>query len=80
MGSGQCNCKGDKNKLLAELKVLRMLQIRVNEETTDVDGRRANAMPELSKEMREKIGTIRDAQQSVQDAADKIHEELMGPD
>ena len=23
MGNGQCNCKGDKNKLLAELKVLR---------------------------------------------------------
>ena len=39
MGEGQCNCKGDKNKLLAELKVLRMLQIRVNEETVDVDGR-----------------------------------------
>ena len=40
MGNGSCNCKGDKNKLLAELKVLRMLQIRVNEETTDADGHR----------------------------------------
>ena len=26
------------------------------------------------------IGTIRDAQQNVQDAADKIHQQLMGPD
>ncbi len=80
MGNGSCNCKGDKNKLLAELKVLRMLQIRVNEETTDADGHRAASMPELSKEMRDKIGTIRDAQQNVQDAADKIHQQLMGPD
>jgi hypothetical protein len=79
MGNGKCNCKGDKNKLLAELKVLRMLEIRVNEETMDADGRRAGAMAELSKEMRDKIGTIRDAQQSVHDAAEKIHEQLMGP-
>lgn len=79
MGDGQCNCKGDKNKLLAELKVLRMLQIRVNEETVDADGRRAAAMPDLSKEMREKIGTIHDSEESVHDAAEKIHEQLMGP-
>ena len=51
----------------------------MNEETTDADGSRAAAMPEMGKEMRDKIGTIRDAQQSVQDAADKIHEQLMGP-
>jgi hypothetical protein len=80
MTNGHCNCKGDKNKLLAEMKVLRMLQLRVNEETSDVDGRRAKAMQELSPQMRDKIGTIRDAQQSVQDAADKIHAEVMGPD
>jgi hypothetical protein len=80
MTNGHCNCKGDKNKLLAEMKVLRMLQLRVNEETADVDGRRAKAMQELNPQMRDKIGTIRDAQQSVQDAADKIHAEVMGPD
>lgn len=80
MGNGSCNCKGDKNKLLAEMKVLRMLQIRVNEETADVDGRRAAENAELSKAMREKIGTVHDAQESVRDAADKIHEQLMGPD
>jgi hypothetical protein len=77
MGSGQCKgCKGDKNKLLAELKVLRMLQLRVNEETVDVDGRRGAAMSELGKDMREKIGTIHDAQESVHDAADKIHHQI----
>src|SRR5207244_4664966 len=30
MGDCQCNCKDDKNKLLAELKVLQIIQIRVN--------------------------------------------------
>ena len=57
-----------------------MLQLRVNEETADVDGHRAASMTELNAATQEKIGTIRDAQQSVQDAADKIHQELMGPD
>ena len=38
-GNSKCKgCKGNKNKLLAELKVMRMLQIRVNEETMDADG------------------------------------------
>ena len=80
MGNGSCNCKGDKNKLLAELKVLRMLQLRVNEETADVDGRRAAESAELSKAMREKIGSVHDAQESVHEAAEKIHEQLMGPE
>ena len=40
----------------------------------------AAAMPDLSKEMREKIGTIHDAEESVHDAAEKIHEQLMGPE
>ncbi|HEX3359241.1 MAG TPA: hypothetical protein VHS31_19845 [Tepidisphaeraceae bacterium] len=79
MSSGQCNCKGDKNKLLAELKVLRMLQNRVNEETADTDGRRAAAMSELSPAMRDKIGTVRDSQQQVQDALDNIRAQLAAP-
>jgi hypothetical protein len=77
MGEGACKgCKGDKNKLLAELKVLRMLQLRVNEETIDVDGQRAKAAAELSKQMRDKIGSVKDAQESVHDAAEKIHHQI----
>ena len=35
----QCNgCKGNMNKLLAELKVVRMMQMRVNKGTVDADG------------------------------------------
>ena len=58
-------CKGNKNKLLAELKVMRLLQLRVNEETRDVDGLRAGAEARLSPEMRDKIGSVRDHQESL---------------
>ena len=74
--AGKSNCKGcngNKNKLLAELKVLRLLQLRVNEETKDADGRRAAALEELPQELKDKIGTVRDNQQSTRDAAEKIH-------
>ena len=69
-------CKGDKNKLLAELKVLKMLQVRVNEETKDTDGSRAAAMRELPAPLKQKIGTIRDNQQQVRDATESIHKRV----
>jgi hypothetical protein len=74
--AGKSNCKGcngNKNKLLAELKVLRLLQLRVNEETRDADGRRAAALAELPPELKEKIGSIRNNQSDTRDAAEKIH-------
>ncbi len=75
-GGGKCNsCGGNRNKLLAELKVARLLQVRVNEETLDADGRRAAAAAEVSPELREVIGTVRDNQAQVQDAMDKLHHE-----
>jgi len=73
----QCKgCKGDKNKLLAELRVLKMLEIRVNEETKDADGLRAAAARELPKDLKAKIGTVRDNQQQVHDATDAIHHRI----
>jgi hypothetical protein len=66
-------CGGDKNKLLAELKVLKMLQVRVTEETKDTDGRRAAAARELPAELKEKIGGVRDMEAQVRDATDAIH-------
>ena len=70
----QCKgCNGNKNKLLAELKVLRLLQLRVNEETKDADGRRAAALAELPQELKDKIGTVRDNQAHAHAAAEKIH-------
>jgi hypothetical protein len=69
-------CKQNKNKLLAELKVLRMLQLRVNTETKDADGRRALAEAELAPELRDRIGTVRDHQAQVRDTTEKIHKSV----
>jgi hypothetical protein len=74
-GSSKCKgCGGDKNALLAELRIIRLLQVRVNEETTDADGRRARAEAELPAELRDRIGTVREHQGKVRDAMEKLHE------
>lgn len=78
---GQSNCKGcngSKNKLLAELRVLRLLQLRVNDETRDADGRRAAALasPDLPQEVRDKIGSVRNNQEQVHAATDKLHKSV----
>jgi flagellar hook-basal body complex protein FliE len=73
----QCKgCKGDRNKLLAELKVLKMLQVRVNEETKDADGSRAAALQELPAALKQTIGSVRDNQQQVHDATEAIHKKI----
>jgi hypothetical protein len=83
---GQCNCKGDHNKLEAELKVVRMMQLRVNEDTLAVDGQRATIavaadLPaNVNPMLRDKILTVRDGQSEVKDALEKIHQQLVGPD
>ena len=78
---GQSNCQGcngSKNKLLAELRVLRLLQLRVNEETKDADGRRAAALAsvDLPQEVKEKIGTVRDNQGQVHSATERLHKSV----
>jgi hypothetical protein len=78
---GQSNCKGcncSKNKLLAELRVLRLLQTRVNEETKDADGRRAAvlASADLPQEVRDKIGNVRDNQEQVHAATERLHKSV----
>ena len=73
----QCNgCKGNMNKLLAELKVVRMMQVRVNRGTVDADedARRAAAVAELPVELRDKIGKLRDRQATIRDSMDRLHE------
>lgn len=73
----QCKgCKGDKNKLLAELKVLRLLQTRVNQETVDIDGERAKALAEMPADLKAKIGTTHEHQVTARDAAEKIHKSV----
>ncbi len=75
--NSQCNgCKGNMNKLLAELKVIRLLQTRVNKGTTDADAdaHRARAAAELPRELRDKIGKVRDGEQSARDAMVRLHQ------
>ncbi len=70
---GQCkSCKGNKNKLLAELKIMRLLQNRVNTDTRDVDASRAS-VAELGAPIRDKIVGVRDSQAKVHEAMDKLH-------
>jgi len=84
---GSCNCKGDHNKLEAELKVVRLMQVRVNDQTLTADGERAKA-PRVAADLpaninpllRDKILAVRDGQAEVKGALDKIHQMLTGPD
>lgn len=78
VGTGSCNCKGNKNKLLAELKVLRLMEQRVNADTIAVDGQRA-AGGTLSDELRQEVLDVRDRQDQAHDVAARIHQELYGP-
>jgi cytochrome c556 len=81
MGNGQCNCKGDKNKLLAELRVIRMMQVRVNAQTTEADadrGGQVGGQADLSPDLQAKIAAARDGQGQVRDATEAIHKELAG--
>jgi hypothetical protein len=78
--AGQCDsqcsgCKGNMNKLLAELKVVRMMQMRVNKGTIDADeaARRRAAIAELPADVREIIGKLRDRQATIRDAMDQLH-------
>ena len=71
-GQSRCKgCKNDKNKLLAELKAIRMLQIRVNEETQELEEHRANVKL-LPKELQDQIGETRDHQASTRDILDRL--------
>jgi hypothetical protein len=77
-GGGQCQaCGGNKNKLLSELKILRLLQVRVNEETRAVDAaRRDKVARELGDDMVDRIGTVRDHEAAIADALVRLHENL----
>jgi hypothetical protein len=77
-GTSRCKgCKGDKNKLLAELKAIRLLQVRVNEETAELDAHRAN-LKQLPKELQDQIGETRDHQATVRDTLDKLDAVVSG--
>jgi hypothetical protein len=70
---GQAGREREINRLLAELKMIRMLQVRVNRDTKQADEKRAAELERLSAEMRQKIELIHDRQQDVHDVTDKLN-------
>jgi hypothetical protein len=72
---GQQGREREINRLLAELKMIRMLQVRVNRDTKQADEKRAVELERLSAETRQKIELIHDRQQDVHDVTDKLNAE-----
>lgn len=81
---GSCKgCKGDKNKLVAELKVVRFMQNSVNGQTRNVDAERPKAsdLPtDIDPMLKDKILAVRDRQADARDAMQRIHDQLNAPD
>jgi hypothetical protein len=61
------------NRLVAELKMIRMLQVRVNRDTLHTDEKRAAELERMSTETKQKIEAIHDRQQDVHDVTDKLN-------
>jgi predicted house-cleaning noncanonical NTP pyrophosphatase (MazG superfamily) len=74
-GGGNCkSCNGNKNKLIGELKVIRMMQMQVNDDTKEADtAAHKAAVNAMSTQVKEQIGSVKDSQAQVQDAMDKLH-------
>jgi hypothetical protein len=61
------------NRLVAELKMIRMLQIRVSRDTKQTDEKRAAEQERLSAQMRQTIQAIHDRQADVHDVTDRLN-------
>jgi hypothetical protein len=60
------------NRLIAELKMVRMLQVRVNRDTKDVDQRRPAEIKELSTNLIRRIELLQGRQEDVHDVTERI--------
>lgn len=60
------------NRLIAELKMVRMLQIRVHRDTKDVDGKRPADIKDLTTQIKRKIESLQDRQEDVHDVTERI--------
>src|SRR5579864_3348028 len=75
-GKGQRGNQSDRerqlNRLIAELKMVRMLQVRVNRDTKDVDKNRPAELKDLSAKIVRRIETLQDRQEDVHDVTERI--------
>ena len=60
------------NRLLAEVKMIRLLQLRVNQETVEIDEKRSPDEELLSREVRETIRAVEQGQEAVREATEKL--------
>ena len=67
------------NRLVAELKMIRLLQSRLNDDTVGVDGTRPKA-PELPPSLRSVIESLKKSQDEIRDSLAKISERLEPPE
>lgn len=70
---GQPDRQRELNRLLAELRMLRMLQVKINKETSQVDGQRPTA--ELPAPLARAIQKLADRQQDLRDATQRLADE-----
>ncbi len=60
----------EQNRIISELKMIRLLQTRVEQRTTDVDGKRATAS--LSPALRKRIEELEGRQEDIRDATEQL--------
>lgn len=70
---GQADRRRELNRLIAELKMIRLLQLRTNRQTVDVDGTRTG--DDISAALREAIEKVADQQDYVRAATERLAEE-----
>jgi hypothetical protein len=70
---GQRDRQRELNRLIAELKMIRLLQIRTNQRTAEVDRSRAG-LEALSTAIKDRIESVADQQDFVRDATERLAE------
>lgn len=78
-GDGQNGGANDRerelNRMIAELKMVRLLQVKVNKETKDVDGQRPEDAKKLAALLLQRIETLQGRQEDIHDVTERIAEE-----
>jgi hypothetical protein len=67
------------NRLIAELKTIRLLQVRLNDDTTGVDKSRTAAASTLPPALRREIEALEASQEDLRDSLSKISERMEQP-
>lgn len=73
-GRGQRDRERELNRLIAELKMVRILQVRVNGETVDANGQRPQSSADLPAALRKAIASVEEHQDEVRGTTQKLGE------